>query len=360
MAFQSRYSRWDRLLHKLAFGTVALQKALADLEDRIYAPRLRGIALDRPVFITSLPRAGTTLLLEILSARHDFAAHTYRQMPFLLIPLLWDALTRSFQTAGADVERAHGDGLTVSYDSAEAFEEVLWRAFHPRQYQRDRIAPWTADGPWFSDEFGAFMQSHVRKVLALRMDNRGTPGRYVSKNNGNIARLPTLAQLFPDAALVIPFRNPTCHAASMWRQHQRFAKIHAAEAFTRQYMADIGHFEFGANLRPVDFNGWLDRKDRAAADTARFWLQYWCAAFQYILALPDSNRIFVSYDRLCADPDATFQRLGAALGLDEPAKLGADADIRAARNYDVEALALEPSLLARASALHQMLLERAV
>lgn len=360
MMLQSRYSRWDRLLHKLAFGTIALQKALADLEDRLYAPRVRGIAVDRPVFITSLPRAGTTLLLEILSARNDFAAHTYRQMPFLLMPLLWDALTRPFHAAGAQAERAHGDGMTVSYDSAEAFEEVLWRAFHPRQYHPDRIAPWTADGQWFSDEFGAFMQNHIRKVLALRRDNRGTPVRYVSKNNGNIARLPTIAQMFPDAAVVIPFRTPTCHAASMWRQHQRFAEIHAAEAFTRRYMADIGHFEFGANLRPIDFNGWLDQKERASAQTARFWLQYWCVAFQYILDLPDSRRIFVSYDHLCTDPEATFQRLGAALGLDASANLGADADIRAPRRYDVKALDLDPGLVARASALHQALLERAV
>ena len=32
---------------------------------------------------------------------------------------------------GVEIERAHGDGMTIGYDSHEAFEEVLWRAFWP-------------------------------------------------------------------------------------------------------------------------------------------------------------------------------------------------------------------------------------
>ena len=95
---QNSYSRLDRVLHRLAFSTIELQKALADLEDRIYASRFSQIEVDRPVFITSLPRAGTTLLLEIVASLDAFTSHTYRDMPFLITPMLWDSISRPFQS----------------------------------------------------------------------------------------------------------------------------------------------------------------------------------------------------------------------------------------------------------------------
>ena len=48
-------------------------------------------------------------------------------MPFLITPMLWDSISRPFQKPGTVVERVHGDGMTVGYDSPEAFEELLWR-----------------------------------------------------------------------------------------------------------------------------------------------------------------------------------------------------------------------------------------
>ena len=77
-------------MHRAAFAGIGLQKIVADLEDTVFASRFAAISCDRPIFITSLPRAGTTLLLEILSQLPATATHTYRNMPFLLCPLIWD------------------------------------------------------------------------------------------------------------------------------------------------------------------------------------------------------------------------------------------------------------------------------
>ena len=98
--FQDRHTRWERLLHRLAFSSVEAQKGLAGLESRIFAERLRDVEIDRPVFIAALPRAGTTVLLEILAALGPFATHTYRDMPFPLTPLLWNVLSRRFRAPG--------------------------------------------------------------------------------------------------------------------------------------------------------------------------------------------------------------------------------------------------------------------
>ena len=80
-------------------------------------------------FVTSLPRVGTTLLLDVLSALPAFASHTYRHMPFVLCPILWDRISSGFRKEAELDEREHGDGIMIGYDSSEAFEEIIWMAF---------------------------------------------------------------------------------------------------------------------------------------------------------------------------------------------------------------------------------------
>ena len=363
MPFQDRYSKLDRLLHRWAFSAVEIQKALADVEARLYARHLDGIEIDRPVFITALPRAGTTLLLETLSSLDMFATHTYRNMPFLLIPLLWNALSRRFRAPEAVVERAHGDGMTIGFDSPEAFEEVLWRAFWPEKYLDDCIAPWTATDEDVHREFGPFIKSHLAKMIALRAATKPAAVRYLSKNNANISRLPKLIQLFPDAILLVPFRNPLNHTASLLRQHLNFLKIHAAEPFTRRYMADIGHFDLGANLRPIDFGHWLSREDANPnlTHTADFWLNYWCAAYGHILAHSRNNLLLVSYDSLCANPGPILRCIGDALGMDKPTDLVAlGGRFRPPTRYAAAALNIDQRLLGTASELHRELQNRSI
>src|SRR5689334_8361392 len=94
------YSRLDRILHRLAFSNLEVQKSLADIEDRMHAKQIGPIAIEKPVFITALPRAGTTLILDVLARQPSvFATHTYRSMPFVLCPLLWDSISRGFRRA---------------------------------------------------------------------------------------------------------------------------------------------------------------------------------------------------------------------------------------------------------------------
>ena len=361
MKFQDRYSQLDRFLHRLAFSTIEVQKALADIEDRVYARRFSGITIDRPVFITALPRAGTTLLLETLSRLKTFATHTYRNMPFLLIPLLWHAFSHRFRAPDTIVNRAHGDGMTIGFDSPEAFEEIVWRAFWPDKYLADRIMTWTAADEDTYGEFESFITNHVAKLIALRDGRTPDAVRYLSKNNANLSRIPKITQVFPDAVILVPFRHPRDHVASMLRQHRNFQNVHAAEPFTKRYMEDVGHFEFGANLRPIDFEHWLTQEDLTLTHTADFWLKYWCAAYAHILADTSDNVVLVSYDVLCANPTSVLRRVGKAIGIDQPTDLDSTAGrFRVPTSYDVDALNVNRHQLDAASALHQELLARSI
>ena len=357
MKSESRYTALDRALHRLAFSTIEIQKGLADLEDKVYGQNLARVEIDRPVFITSLPRAGTTLLLDVIASTGSFGSHTYRDLPFLLIPLLWNTISGgSRRRNGIEIERAHGDGMTIGYDSHEAFEEVLWRAYWPHKYLEDRILAWDAEERDPHDEFDGFFRSHIRKLLFLR----GAP-RYVSKNNANISRILKLLAMFPDAQVLVPFRRPVDQAVSMWRQHQNFTQIHADEPFTRRYMADLGHFDFGANLRPIDFDGWSDFDCPESPDDVRFWLRYWCSAFESLLSAGASTRVaFVDYDRLCDAPVVGLNRLCELLDvadLDVSTEAGS---FRPSNSYEGLSKNMSKALIDQASDIHSALGEVAI
>ena len=357
MKSESRYSLLDRALHWLAFSTIEIQKGLADLEDKVYSKDLARMEIDRPVFITSLPRAGTTLLLDVIASTGSFGSHTYRDLPFLLMPLLWNTISGGGRRRnGIEIERAHGDGMTIGYDSHEAFEEVLWRAFWPHKYLEDRILTWGQKIVIPYDEFDGFFRSHIRKLLLLRGATR-----YISKNNANISRIPKLLSMLPDAQVLVPFRRPIDHAVSMWRQHQNFIQIHADEPFARRYMADIGHYDFGANLRPIAFGDWPDRDFPDPPNDVRFWLRYWCTAFESILELADHPRVaFVNYDLLCDAPVSgleSYLRPAGVTDLDISSEAGR---FRPSNSYQQAGLELPEELIVRASTLHSEIVRVAV
>lgn len=347
--------RLDRLLHRLAFATRWAQLGLADLEARWFAAELRRTPTGRPVLVTALPRGGSTMLLELLAGCPEFAAQTYRDMPFVLAPMLWRAFARRFRRPGVPRERAHGDGIPVSLDSPEAFEEVLWLACWPEHYRGRTIAPWPhCAGAGFAAAFAG----HRRKVVALRARDEPRAHRYLSKNNLNIARIPALWQAVPEALVVVPFRDPLQQAASLLRQHLRFSQLHRQDPFARRYMADLGHFDFGANLRPIDFGGWLGGRDLAAAQQLPFWLEYWLAAHRHLLAHAGDDRlVLVDFARLCAgDVTALADRLGTpAAPLQQQA-----ARLRVPPAHAVDAAAVPPQLREALRDTHARLVQRAV
>ncbi len=299
MTWSAQYSSLDRFLHKAAFSGVGLQKTFAEIEDRVFASAYAEVENRQPVFISSLPRAGTTVLLQMMASLPQFATHTYRYMPFLLCPMTWNVLSKNFQRSMDRRERAHGDGVLIDFDSPEAFEEALWRAWWPNNYTGGRITLWQSNQN--NAAFERFFNNHMKKVIAIsRQATAGDSRRYITKNNANIARLPLLARLYPDCTIIVPVREPLSHVFSLHRQHMRFLEAHMDDEFSRTYMREIGHLEFGANLYPIKFPG-FDRQAREAT-SIDFWLDYWVAAYQYMagLGLPQIN--FISFDRLCLEP----------------------------------------------------------
>lgn len=347
------YGRLDRMLHRLAFANLEMQRNLGNLEHRLYGAELSEEAARRPVFVTSLPRAGTTVMLEILAAVPEFAAATYRHMPFTLAPLLWQRFSRGFsRSAGRKADRAHGDGVEVDLDSPEAFEEMLWMAFWPEHYGTT-IVPWPSDAE--AGEFADFFRRHMAKIVALGGEDAR---RYLSKNNANIARLGLLRRIFPDATLVIPIRDPFAQVASLRRQHARFDALHASDPFARRYMEGLGHFEFGQALKPIAFR--RPDPDPAQAGHPDFWLAYWCDAYDWALETAGAGAVFVDFDELSHAPEEHLPLLAEAVGVEDPAPLLAAAPRFRPTAPTAPPEGADPGLVARARRVHAALRDRSL
>jgi hypothetical protein len=78
-------------------------------------------------------------------------------------------------------ERSHGDGIAVTSESPEAFEEPLWMAFFEGQH--DPSASAVLDRRARCPAFERFYRDHIRKLLAVRGGRR-----YVAKGNYNLTR----------------------------------------------------------------------------------------------------------------------------------------------------------------------------
>lgn len=355
----SRYGLLDRLLHSIAFVHPRLQRVLADIESDLFKSRLQNVAIKRPVFITGLPRAGTTLILELLYSSGEFASYTYRQMPFVLSPLLWDRLSASSQQSARSEDRAHGDGMKISYDSPEAFEEVVWKNYlHEIIFSENGMQPVAAEqlSPAFRQAFSTLQ----RKIICLagnRSASAATQLRYLSKNNANIARLNAVASLCPDAIILCCFRHPATQVVSLNEQHQRFLKMHASDVFAKRYMAWSGHHDFGANFRPVQFS----ERSSSQEHNHLFWLQYWIDAYRYALEHAPANVKFLCFESLLEDGEVALQQLADTVGLRANCNLESRADqLRKPGSKAVVLQSVSSLLSKQADELYEQLRQRSI
>lgn len=339
------YGAGARLFHKIALTGRATPEMFFDIEKAMHARDCADATDGAHVFVSGLARSGTTLLMRMLHDTSAFASLTYRDMPLVMAPNFWRGISGAFQKSMARQERAHGDGLEVDYDSPEALEEVFWRTYcGPDYIGADRLQPMEAD-----DEVIAEFRLYVGLIL-----KRYARSRYLSKNNNSILRLSSILKAFPNATILVPFREPVDQAKSLLRQHKQFTKTHAEDAFSRQYMGWLAHHEFGGDHRRFVFNG-SDPAAYGDPDKLSYWLDLWIDAYAYLMqqaeALGD-QLMFFSYERFTEAPEELRIRLLSRLGLESTAAL----EVRARRHDSSDLPSL--SRLTEAEQLYQDMTER--
>jgi len=260
------YSYIQKFLHDLVLGKKIINKSLFELEKIIYLKN-RDIKNQSHVFITGLPRSGTTSLLNFLYSSDEYASLTYSNMPFILSP----NFSRFFYKKNIiKKERVHGDGINFDNNSPEALDEI------------------------FFDNNEEFVENELVNYIQLILLNKNKD-KYLSKNNLNYKRIDLIQSILPNSVFLIPIREPLQHANSLLSQHLHFSQLQKKNDFIKRYMNYLGHNEFGLNHKP--WNNSIFFKD---FNNINYWLEQWYLFYKFVYKKFQSyeNCHFVVYEEL--------------------------------------------------------------
>ena len=87
------YNFLNRTIHRLFLGNNMLKRTLLEIEYSLINNKDL-INNRKHVFISSLPRSGTTSLLNFIYSFNFHASLTYRDMPFIMAPNFFNFITK--------------------------------------------------------------------------------------------------------------------------------------------------------------------------------------------------------------------------------------------------------------------------
>jgi len=292
---QIQYSSIDRVFFRLVLGSKTIQCASFDLQ-RLLCPKSSPSL--KPVFVVGMARSGTTTLLNILHSTENFRSCQYHDLPFPLSPALWRRIRSPFTKNLTPAIRAHGDGIMISPNSPEAFEEVFWK-FVAQELTKNKT-------------FEAF-QDYINLVSNSEI----SPKRYLSKNNGNLVRLELLSEFCKSNSgiILVPIRNPVHTAQSSLRMHILFSELQQADPFVLDFMNYLGHREFGLG-HAWQHIGSRQFKPTFPITSLECWVEYWCYLHQELLNIKSPFLRFVDFDALRNSPLNVLTKILSACHID--------------------------------------------
>ena len=261
------YSFIHQLLHEIFLGNKLIKKSIFELEKIIFLKK-NNIKNNKHIFITGMPRSGTTALLNVLNKKNDLCSLKYKNMPFVMGP----NISKIFKSKKIiKSERYHKDNIFIDLDSPEAFDEIFFLTY------KNNIV---------FDELTNFIS------LVLSSNHKE---RYLSKNNNNYLRINDLKSIFPNSAFIIPVREPLQHSFSLLTQHKNFIKLQKKNNFVLKYMNYLGHYEFGLGhkswFKPINY------KDKF---NINYWLEQWYLYYSYVYKNYSNNEscLILAYENL--------------------------------------------------------------
>jgi len=298
---KSSYSDLSQLLHRMALNNYNIAYKLFKRESR-KIPRKNLERRQDFVIISGLARAGTTSLMLDLSEISDFVSLNYANMPFLMCPNYWAKVYKP-KNKGLK-ERSHKDGILIGLDSAEALEEYFFKVKANDSYISDsQLSQYVISQEDYND--------YLDYQSIIKLNNKKV---YLAKNNNFILRYESVREFNDDFIMVILYRDPLSHAASLLDKHNDYIKQQNQDPFILEYMNWLGHHEFGENQKPFVFP---DSEVNIPGDqqSMDYWLKTWINYYEYVISISHPNTIFIQYDSFCENPKNTIENILELTGI---------------------------------------------
>jgi hypothetical protein len=279
-------------------------------------PGVVGEKIDRPIFITGLPRSGTTLLHSLLTVD-----------PLLRVPRCWETIS-PYPKKSPDRRRQQVDGQLrvfqrlapemaalhpLSADSPQECTEITAQVFQSLRYEMTYRIP--SYQSWI-DAAGHVSAYRFHKRFLQHLQHQHGGGRWVLKCPDHIHALNAIEQIYPDCGIVFVHRDPLRVIASATK---------LTEVVRRPFTRHVDKKEIGRQVLGRLTEGIDTMVERSIADPRVFHLRYMefarnpLAAIQLLyrhfgLTLEDETR-----ERMCeflaASPPASHQCTAEEFGL---------------------------------------------
>ena len=269
---------------------------LGKLENIVLKNKLQNI--QKPIFISGQARSGTTALVEALNKHEDTGSFIYRDLPFVKTLYFWNLINKIYFKGVKPKPRVHGDGLQVHPDSPDAIEEIIWKSFLS-DYRNSGFYK-ILDDNYINDSFKEYYIVQIKKILYLR----GNKKRYLSKGNYNIFRLKYIKNIFPDAKMIICFREPIETAISACKVHQNFINLSEQNKYFDKSLINNCHFEFGKYRKSINNNELNIDRDKIE-EKYYYYINQWYKIYSIVIKnyVDLKDVIFINNRTMSENPD---------------------------------------------------------
>ncbi|MFX1442882.1 MAG: sulfotransferase [Promethearchaeota archaeon] len=304
---------WGYIISKFFDSFKSFSYLLDKCETRMLNNDISKFYSEKPIYITGLTRAGTTIILEMLHKHPDLASHRYKHFIIPYTPHWIGTMFNKKTISAKSFHRLHKDGILVTYESPEAIEEIFWQKFFKGIHNENTSNILSANVS--NPDFEKFYINHTRKLIFSQQASR-----YLAKNNYNITRMEYLLRLFPYSKFLVIIRNPVDQIASLIKQTRLFKEMERENPFLKDWLRIIGHHEFGHNQVCINVgnmdliykirNLWRNKKTYVKG-----WAYYWSSIYDFVANLLDKNEelkkatLIVSYDELCETPGKIIDQI---------------------------------------------------
>lgn len=320
---------------KLFDSLTSISTLLHKMENFYLKEKISKIRIKSPIYITGLARAGTTIVLEMLSKHPDLASHRYKHLLVPYIPYWTNVFTKRTNFLEEPTERIHSDGILVNRNSPEAVEEMIWQKFFNDLHNEETSN--IINKQDINRKFEKFYYNHIRKLLLSQAKSR-----YLAKNNYNITRLEYLLKLFPDSKFLLIIRNPINHIASLIKQTKLFTKLEGRLPLLQNWEEMIGHHEFGCNKVFINVGnteeiGKIRKLLKNKKTYVEGWARYWDVIYDFVANQLESNErlknstLVIKYDELCEKSASIINKIIDYTNLSAK-------DFKEVKNYYIEHL----------------------
>jgi hypothetical protein len=178
------------------------------------------VAIQRPVFVTGLPRSGTTLLQRLLTAdpAHQGLEQWLADLPQPRPPRAsWesDPIFSAMQSGYHAFHEANPELAGLHYSDAASHEEcwrLLQQAGTSVAFETQAHVPLYSS--WLEKQDWVPAYRRHRRLLQL-IGSNDADQRWVLKNPSHLVAIDALLEVYPDAVIVVTHRDPVTCLASM-------------------------------------------------------------------------------------------------------------------------------------------------